>query len=283
MVFDLETDRRCRSWKGRWFVNSNRLQLATATLAFWIFAFPVLAGEKVSLLLRWDHQFQFAGYYAALWKGYYSDAGLEVTIRTPFKEGEGIVNSVDEVVSGRADFGIGAADLLIARDNGKPVVATGTIFHQSAAQFFIRRDSGYTNFSDLVRMRVARRLGDLLDTEFQAMLLAEGIDPDTIKPAASYGGEGHLADGSLDLIPGYSFVTPLLLKNKGVDYISLNPQDYGIQFYGDTLFTREEINLRTYDLGASSFITKPVSFDDLVRIMKTITDYWLQIVSLPQH
>ena len=39
---------------------------------------PLKAAEPLSLLLRWDHQFQFAGYYAALWKGYYSDAGLEV-------------------------------------------------------------------------------------------------------------------------------------------------------------------------------------------------------------
>ncbi len=36
-------------------------------------------------------------------------------------------------------------------------------------------------------------------------------------------------------------------------------------------------------LGASSFITKLVSFDDLVRTMRTMTDYWLQIVSLPQQ
>ncbi len=141
-------------------------------------------------------------------------------------------------MSGAADFAIGSADLLIAHDKGKPVVAVGTIFHNSAVQFFARQDSGFSRFSDLVRMRVARRLGDLLDIEFQAMLLAEGIDPDTVKPVASY---GELAEGNLDLIPGYSFVTPLLLKSKGVDYTSLNPQDYGIQFYGDTLFTRDDL------------------------------------------
>jgi CheY-like chemotaxis protein len=50
-----------------------------------------------------------------------------------------------------------------------------------------------------------------------------------------------------------------------------------------TTSAAEEDIARTYDLGASSFITKPVSFDDLVRTMKTMTDYWLQIVSLPQH
>ena len=50
-----------------------------------------------------------------------------------------------------------------------------------------------------------------------------------------------------------------------------------------TTSAAEEDIVRTYDLGASSFITKPISFDDLVRTMKTMTDYWLQIVSLPQH
>ena len=79
---------------------SNRLKLAAATLAIWIFSFPVLAGEKVSLLLRWDHQFQFAGYYAALWKGYYTEAGLDVSIQTPFNGTSGIADSVEAVVSG---------------------------------------------------------------------------------------------------------------------------------------------------------------------------------------
>ncbi len=38
--------------------------------------------KKVSLQLRWDSQFQFAGYYAAKWQGYYADAGLDVDIRS---------------------------------------------------------------------------------------------------------------------------------------------------------------------------------------------------------
>ncbi len=50
-----------------------------------------------------------------------------------------------------------------------------------------------------------------------------------------------------------------------------------------TTSAAEEDILRTYDLGASSFITKPVTFADLVRTMETVTDYWLQIVSLPRQ
>lgn len=43
----------------------------------------------------------------------------------------------------------------------------------------------------------------------------------------------------------------------------------------------EEDIIRTYGLGVSSFITKPVSFERLVEAVKVICQYWIQIVALP--
>ena len=43
----------------------------------------------------------------------------------------------------------------------------------------------------------------------------------------------------------------------------------------------EEDVLRSYDLGANSFITKPVTFDRLVEIVRTLGNYWFKIVELP--
>jgi len=43
----------------------------------------------------------------------------------------------------------------------------------------------------------------------------------------------------------------------------------------------EEDVIKTYDLGVSGFITKPVSFDGLVETMKTLAKYWFEIVELP--
>jgi len=43
----------------------------------------------------------------------------------------------------------------------------------------------------------------------------------------------------------------------------------------------EEDVFRTYDLGVSSFITKPVTFDGLVEAMKVLAQYWFEIVELP--
>lgn len=43
----------------------------------------------------------------------------------------------------------------------------------------------------------------------------------------------------------------------------------------------EEDIVRSYNLGVNSFITKPVTFDALVEIMKTLSKYWFEIVQLP--
>ena len=45
----------------------------------------------------------------------------------------------------------------------------------------------------------------------------------------------------------------------------------------------EEDILRTYDLGVNSFITKPVTFEGLVNLMRSLANYWFEIVSLPAN
>ena len=47
----------------------------------WAEEAPSEPNEKVVIQLKWLHQFQFAGYYAALSQGYFKDEGLEVELR----------------------------------------------------------------------------------------------------------------------------------------------------------------------------------------------------------
>jgi two-component system, response regulator len=44
----------------------------------------------------------------------------------------------------------------------------------------------------------------------------------------------------------------------------------------------EEDVIRTYDLGVCGYVTKPVSFDELINVMKVIGKYWFEIVVLPE-
>ena len=48
-----------------------------------------------------------------------------------------------------------------------------------------------------------------------------------------------------------------------------------------TTSKQEEDILRTYGLGVNSFITKPVTFEGLLRVTQVLTSYWIEIVQLP--
>lgn len=63
--------------------------------------------------------------------------------------------------------------------------------------------------------------------------------------------------------------------------IKKDPQLKRIPIVILTTSEAEEDILRSYDLGVSSFITKPVTFDSLVDIMKVLGRYWFEIVELP--
>jgi CheY-like chemotaxis protein len=49
-----------------------------------------------------------------------------------------------------------------------------------------------------------------------------------------------------------------------------------------TTSAAEEDILRTYELGISSYITKPVTFNGLLKVVKTLGDYWFELVELPR-
>lgn len=63
--------------------------------------------------------------------------------------------------------------------------------------------------------------------------------------------------------------------------IKSNPELRRIPIVIMTTSQSEEDILRSYDLGASSYITKPVTFDGLIALMKTLGQYWVEFVELP--
>ena len=63
--------------------------------------------------------------------------------------------------------------------------------------------------------------------------------------------------------------------------IKADPQLRQIPVIVLTTSKAEEDVYRTYDLGANSFITKPVTFASLVELIQVIGKYWVEIVELP--
>ncbi|GBE00825.1 blue-light-activated protein [bacterium BMS3Bbin06] len=190
--------------------------------------------ETVVMQLKWRHQFQFAGYYAAIEKGYYRQAGLEVIL----KEWKPGMIVADEVVSGRADFGVDMPVLLLERQRGNPVVVLAAIFQHSPEVLVAKKDSGIVTPHDLLGRRVM--LNPHGNSEIRAMLLNEAVRPEDIEIVDHTWNLNDLVQGKVDAFSGYVTDLPFLLGEQGIAYSVIRPVSYGIDFYGDCLFTSEK-------------------------------------------
>ncbi len=217
---------------------------ATAVLAD-----PAPAGanlDKVILRLKWLHQFQFAGYYAAIEQGYYREAGLEVEIVEDNPEEA----SINTVVSGRAQFGIGGAELLLHRSRGEPVVVLAAIYQHSPLAFLVPATSDITNIHQLVGRRV---MLEKHSAELLAYLRAEGMKMEDLEILPHTYGVNELIAGKADAISAYLSDEPFNFVERKLDYRVFTPQSSGIDFYGDVLFTSEE-QIRRYPERVKAFV-----------------------------
>ncbi len=97
--------------------------------------------------------------------------------------------------------------------------------------------------------------------------------------------EGRYADPSSSPRPGLILLDLNMPRKDGreaLKEIKTDPDLRRIPVVVLTTSKAEEDILKTYDLGVNSFITKPVTFEGLVQVMKTLAEYWLEIVSIPQ-
>ena len=193
---------------------------------------PAAALDQVSLQLKWKHQFQFAGYYAALEQGFYRDAGLDVTIR----EGGPGIDVAETVASGKADFGVCSASVLREWTMGRRLVVLAAIFQHSPAVILVTRRADISSVSELR----GRTLMDMPGSdEIAAMLKREGVDYAALPRVAHGGNPRDLLAGRADAMVAYSTNEPFILEQLGASYRTFSPGDYGIDFYGDNLCASE--------------------------------------------
>src|SRR5262245_40409583 len=191
---------------------------------------PARALDKVSLQLKWKHQFQFAGYYAALAKGFYRDAGLDVEIR----EGGPDVDAVKAVASGQADFGVCTPSVLLDRARGLNVVVLGVVFQHTAAIILVPRRAGIATLSELKGRRLMDTPGS---DDIAAMLKREGVDYASLPRVPNSGDPRDLLDGKADAMIAYSTNEPFVLDQLRAPYQTFSPRAYGVDFYGDSICT----------------------------------------------
>lgn len=70
---------------------------------------------------------------------------------------------------------------------------------------------------------------------------------------------------------------------EALEEMKADPRFRAIRVIVLTTSTADEDILRSYRLSAASYITKPVTFESLVDVIKTLGKYWLEIVELPDN
>jgi PAS domain S-box-containing protein len=194
--------------------------------------------DKITLQLKWHHQFQFAGYYAAQEKGYYRDAGFEVNIL----EGKPGIDVVKEVVTGKAQFGVGSSSLVLARKQGQPVVVLAAVFQHSPVVLIARTGAGINSVQDMSgkRLMLEKRSDELL-----AYLHKEGVSENTMTLVEHTFNPDDLTQGKVDCISAYQTDETYFFDKANFSYLTFTPRMGGIDFYGDNLFTSED-ELKTH-------------------------------------
>ena len=196
---------------------------------------PTSGLRRVLLQLPRRHQMQFAGFYMAKELGFYREAGLDVEIRERVQD----TSPVDQVIMGQAEFGVSSLAMESCL-HGMPLVALATLSQHSPFILLVPEHAGIRGVDDLVGRTILTPNAALM-FELEAMLAAGGITP----------GEVALASLSpaVDLTSNQAFFChrcglPDELEQRGIPFKVFHPRDYGVDIFGELLFTSRNLAQR---------------------------------------
>lgn len=231
----------------RHFAEKSRI---LALLALWLLSVSAVAQTRdaVVLQLKWEHEFQFAGYYAAQWQGYYEAAGLDVELRSAFTPDGDFLAPTTQVQSGAAQFGIGDLDVMVGRGRGEDFVVLSPLFQRSPVALFSLTSQPIDTLQQLSQLRISTVAGDLTRIQVQALLLMAGINAENVRYVDVDPSVDSLLAGSADVIVTYDVSAQFRAQELGVRLNVLHPSEHGINFYGDALFTTERLLIEDPEL-----------------------------------
>ena len=192
--------------------------------------------ENISIQLKWFNQYQFAGIYIAKEKGFYEEEGLNVEI----KERDPKKNNVLQVIEGESEYGVAESVILRYRAEGHKVKVIATIFQHNALVLISKKGSGILSPYEMKGKKIAFQEG--LDDSIISGLLtfAHMGTNEYIKMPKDYSHMDFVND-KVDITEAYISDQPYWLKEKyGIDVNIIDPKNYGMNFYGDLIFTTEE-------------------------------------------
>ncbi|UDL94175.1 ABC transporter substrate-binding protein [Lichenihabitans sp. PAMC28606] len=245
------------------FKRTSYLAAAAAVLGL---AGEAHAADNLTLQLKWVTQGQFAGYYVAQDKGFYKDAGLDVTI----KPGGPDIAPEQVIAAGGADVIVDwMPAALAAREKGEPLVNIAQIFEKSAQMTTCRADTGIKTPADFKGKTIGVWFGGN-EYPFLTWMNKLGYTYEGASPNVTLLKQGFNVDPLLqkqaDCIATmvYNEYHQILESGqlKKADLVTFKWQDQGIGMLEDGLYTTE------------AELKDPKKADALARFVKASIKGW---------
>jgi signal transduction histidine kinase len=182
--------------------------------------------EQIKINLGWAHQFQFAGYYAALENGYFLEEGLDVELVATIQE-----DNIGSVLSGDFHYGIATGGVILSDDRYAKISVIAAIYQQSPVALLSLKSGNIRHLKDTEGKDV------IGGPEIRSMLASAGVDLEKVNFHGKVSNFGGLVKGKLDATAFFITDQALLIGNDSLLFEQWRPIEYGINFYGDCLFS----------------------------------------------
>lgn len=205
---------------------------------------PAFAQTEMPFALDWKFEGPAAPYFQALDAGYFSDAGLAVTIN----EGAGSLDAIPKVATGA--FPVGFADInslmrFLDQNPGAPITAVMMVYDKPPFAVIGLRSLGIEAPEDLMGKVLGAPPPDGAWAQFPIFAAETGIDMSeiTVEDVGFPTREPMLAEGNVAAITGFSFSSTLNLMRLGIpadDISVLLMADYGVDLYGNAIIVNTD-------------------------------------------
>ncbi len=190
--------------------------------------------QKVKLQLQWKHQFEFAGIYAAIEKGYYKEVGLEVEL-VEFSDS---IDITQEVVKGNAEYALSYSSIIAEYMNGAPIVMLANFFKQSPLVLVAQKE--IKTPKDLKNKKIMGLSNNIHNLTLFSMLNKFDIKSEEIIHIKNKFSIDDFVNKKVDAMSVFTTNELYQLDKKGVEYNIFDPVVYGSKYYDVNLFTSEK-------------------------------------------
>lgn len=200
------------------------------------------AAEPFSLTLDFYPNPDHAGIYVAQERGYFADAGLDVTIHTPSDPAA----PIKQVAAGRTDLAISyEPEVVLANEQGLDVVAVGALVDRPLTSLIWLRKAGINGVADLRGKTIATAGIPYQDAYLKTILARADLTPDDVKTVnVGYGLLPALVGGRADaMLGGFRNVEGVDLRLRGLDPVVTPVDQLGVPTYDELVLVAQRQRL----------------------------------------